>query len=51
LSALGLLTGVPVVPLARPLGYLSEVSEGNVEPTGPIDFARGLVTGRAPVQR
>ncbi len=47
LTLLGLMTGVPVAPLGRPLGYLSEVAEGNVDPTGPIDFARGLVTGKS----
>jgi hypothetical protein len=46
LTLLGLLTGVPVAPLSRPLGYLSDVSEGKAEPTGPVDFARGLVTGK-----
>ena len=47
LSAVGLLTGFPVVPLSRPIGYLIDVEEGNIEPTGPIDFTRGLVTGRS----
>jgi hypothetical protein len=31
----------------RPAGYLADVAEGKVQPTGPLDFARGLVTGRA----
>jgi hypothetical protein len=47
LSLLGLMTGMPLAPLARPLGYLSDVQEGNAEPTGPIDFTRGLITGKA----
>lgn len=47
LTAVGLLTGIPVAPLARPLGYLSDVSEGNARPSGPVDFTRGLVTGKA----
>lgn len=46
LSALGLLSGIPLAPLGRPLGYLSDVSDGKKEPTGPIDYARGLVTGK-----
>jgi hypothetical protein len=47
LTALGLLSGMPLAPLSRPIGYLSDVAEGNAQPSGPIDFARGLVTGRS----
>ena len=47
LTAVGMLSGVPVAPLGKPLGYLADVSEGKAEPTGPVDFARGLVTGKA----
>ncbi len=47
LTALSLITGLPVAPLSRPLGYLSDVNEGKAEPTGPIDFARGLISGRS----
>lgn len=46
LSLVGLLTGMPVLPLAKPLGYLSDVQEGKADPSGPIDFTRGLITGR-----
>ncbi len=46
LTTIGLLTGLPVAPLGRPLGYLADVQEGEVEPEGPADVARGLVTGR-----
>ena len=47
LSAIGLLTGFPVLPLSRPIGYVVDVNEGDAEPTGPIDFTRGLITGRS----
>jgi GNAT superfamily N-acetyltransferase len=47
LTAIGLLTGMPVAPLSRPAGYLLDVQEGKADPTGPIDFARGLITGKA----
>jgi len=47
LSLVGLLTGLPVAPVARPLGYLSDVADDKAEPDGPVDFARGLVTGKA----
>ena len=34
--------------VARPLGYLADVSEGKAEPENPVDLARGLVSGRTP---
>ena len=45
-TTIGIFTGVPVAPLAKPVGYLSDVAQGEAEPTGPVDFTRGLVTGR-----
>jgi hypothetical protein len=47
MTFLGLMTGMPLAPLAKPLGYLSDVDEGKTDPTGPIDFARGLVSGKS----
>lgn len=46
LTLLGLLSGLPVAPLGKPLGYLSDVSQGEVDPENVFDFTRGLVTGR-----
>ena len=46
LTAVGLATGLPTASLARPLGYLSDYSEGKVQPEGPVDFIRGLTTGK-----
>lgn len=46
LTLLGLITGAPVAPLSRPLGYLSDVSEGKADPENAADFARGLITGK-----
>jgi hypothetical protein len=42
-----LATGLPAMTLARPLGYAAGVAQGKIEPTGPVDAARGLVTGTA----
>ena len=39
-------TGIPVTPLGRTFGYLRDVQRGYVEPKGPIDFIRGVVTGK-----
>ena len=40
-------TGLPAAAAARPLGYAAGVAEGRIDPTGPADAARGLVTGVA----
>lgn len=45
-TALGLITGFPVAPLAKPLSYAADVKQRKIRPTGPIDAARGLVTGQ-----
>ena len=44
-TAVSVVTGLPVVAAARPVGYLAGMAQGDIEPTGPVDFARGLVTG------
>lgn len=46
LTTLGMLTSIPVAPLARPIGYMIDVNEGRAQPTGPIDYTRGLITGK-----
>ncbi len=46
LTAIGMLTGLPLAPLAKPLGYMADVNEGRTDPEGALDVARGLVTGR-----
>ena len=38
-------TGVPVSVLGRPIGYQVDVERGKIEPTDPIDYMRGLITG------
>lgn len=47
LTAINLATGLPVAPLSRPIGYLMDVESGKAKPTGPIDFTRGLITGKS----
>jgi hypothetical protein len=44
-SLVSLATGIPVYAVARPVGYLMGVEQGKIEPTGPVDAARGVVTG------
>lgn len=38
-------TGVPVSVLGRPIGYQVDVARGKIDPTDPIDYMRGLITG------
>lgn len=46
LTLIGFASRTPVHAIGRPVGYLMDVESGNAEPTGPIDFLRGIVTGR-----
>lgn len=49
LTLIGMATGLPVAPLAKPLGYLSDVEQGYIEdPENPVEFTRGLISGKAP---
>ena len=45
-TLLSLISDYPLTILGRPLGYLQDVSTGRVEPEGPLDFIRGVVTGK-----
>jgi hypothetical protein len=42
LTTLGAISGLPTGPLAKPLGYIVDEPDAS----GPIDFARGLITGK-----
>lgn len=46
-TLIGITVGLPAPVAARPLGYAAGVASGKVEPTGPLDATRGLVTGTA----
>lgn len=45
LNLIGIITKLPTGPLSKPAGYMLDVSEGRAQPTGPIDYTRGLITG------
>jgi hypothetical protein len=47
LTAIGMLSGLPALPLAKPAGYLSDVAYGVERPEGALDVARGLASGRS----
>ena len=38
--------GIPLTPVGRTAGYLRDVQRGDVTPKGPLDFLRGLITGK-----
>ena len=46
-TLLSMTTGMPASGLARPVSYLTDVAADRVEPTGPLDAARGTITGTA----
>lgn len=47
MTLMAVLSGLPpVAAAAKPVGYMIDVEQGNAEPSGPVDFARGVVTGR-----
>ena len=46
LNAIGIMTGLPTGPLAKPIIYQKDVSKGKARPSGPVDYVRGLVTGK-----
>jgi len=46
-TLISITTGLPASVAARPISYAAGVAQGKVEPTGPVDLARGLVTGSA----
>lgn len=47
LTLLSLVTGIPLTVLGRPIGYAVDVERGKIHPEGPLDTARGLITGKA----
>lgn len=47
LTLVGVMSSLPAGPIGKPVGYLMDVRAGKAQPTGPIDFTRGLVTGKS----
>jgi hypothetical protein len=45
LATAGFLTGLPLGQLGKPLGYITDIAEGDTEPENPADVAAGLVAG------
>lgn len=47
LAAFTLTTGIVTGAIERPVKYLADVAAGKVNPTGPVDMTRGIITGTA----
>lgn len=47
LTLVGVMSGLPIGPIGKPIGYLMDVESGKAKPTGPIDVTRGLISGSA----
>lgn len=50
LTLLGMMSGLPAQALSRPIGYAVDAATQRVKVNGPLDYARGLVTGQGPKQ-
>lgn len=46
-TLISITTGLPASVAARPLSYAAGIGQDKVDPTGPVDLARGLITGAA----
>lgn len=46
LTFMGVVSSLPIGVLGKPVGYIMDVESGKAQPSGPIDFTRGLVTGK-----
>ena len=47
MTAISLFSGFPIKPLYKPIKYMNHYNEGSANPTNPLDFARGFVTGKS----
>ena len=46
LIAIGMITGLPLGQLGKPVGYLIDLEEGEAQPESAMDVVRGLMSGR-----
>lgn len=47
LNFFGTMGGIPLGPVGRPLGFMIDVERGNQRAEEPIDYVRGITTGRS----
>ncbi len=46
LTLTGLMSGLPFAVAGKPIYYVMDLVDGKARPSGPIDFTRGLITGK-----
>jgi hypothetical protein len=46
LTALGMITGLPLGQMGKPLGYAADMAQGRVSPEGVMDVTRGVISGK-----
>lgn len=46
LTALGMITGLPLGQMGKPLGYAADIVQGKVNPESAMDVTRGVISGK-----
>jgi hypothetical protein len=46
LTMLGMITGLPLGQLGKPIGYIADVEQGKAKPESAMDYVRGLLSGK-----
>jgi hypothetical protein len=46
LTALGMITGLPLGQMGKPLGYAADIAQGRVESGSAMDVTRGVISGK-----
>ena len=46
LTALGMITGLPLGQMGKPLGYAADIAQGRVNPESAMDVTRGVISGK-----
>lgn len=46
LTTLGIISGLPLGQLGKPVGYLADVAQGKAKPERPMDVVRGVISGK-----
>ena len=46
LTALGMITGLPLGQMGKPIGYAADIAQGKVNPESAMDVTRGVISGK-----
>lgn len=47
LSFLGIMSGLPLGPTGKPIGFMIDLEQGKQSADNPLDLTRGIITGRS----